>query len=323
MASISISLLDLNGKTIETWPLTEKKTYRIGRSKGNDVLIESSWVSRQHAMLQIEENGTVNVVDMGSANGTTVNDRRVYAPTALHSGDTIKIGGKSILLFSQETPAKTNYDLEFADEQTVAFISKAWITILICDIRRFTTLSEQIGAQQTSDIIKIWSRQANDIVKRYQGQVDKFIGDAVMAVWTERQSKRNTFNLALQCAVNLAEMTSELGDKIGDLPWKLSVGGAINTGEAAIGNIGVDGNRDYTVIGDTVNIAFRLEDLTEKVGKDFLIGNDAAALIDTKLLNTYFSPYQYQLKGKTSPVTAYGCTLVQLQQYLINSPVSG
>lgn len=267
-------------------------------------------------MLQIEENRTVNVVDLGSANGTMINGQRVYAPTPLRSGDTIKIGGKSILLFRQDTPVEHNQTLDTIDEQTVAFITKARITILICDIRRFTTLSEHIGDQQTSDIIKMWSQQTNDIVKRYHGQIDKFIGDAVMAIWTEGQSPRNTVNQALHCAAHMASMTTDLGNKIGGLPWRLTIGGAINTGEAAIGNIGVDGNRDYTVIGDTVNTAFRLEDLTEKVGKDFLIGNDAASLLDPQLLATYFSPCQYQIKGKITPVTAFGCTLDQLKQYL-------
>lgn len=316
MTSISIDLLDNSGNILKSWALTKKKSYRIGRSQSNDILLDSSWVSRQHAMLQVEASGTVNVVDLGSANGTILNSQRVYAPTPLHSGDTIKIGGKSILLFNQDTPVVRSQSLDLIDEQTVAFITKAQITVLICDIRRFTTLAEHIGHQNTSEIIKMWSQQANDIVKRYHGQIDKFIGDAVMAIWTEGQSPITTVNQALHCAAHIAAMTTELGEKIGGLPWRLTIGGAINTGEAAIGNIGVDGNRDYTVIGDTVNIAFRLEDLTEKVGKDLLIGNDVAALLNTKLLTTYFSPCQYQIKGKITPVTAFGCTFDQLTQYL-------
>lgn len=320
MPLISLSLLDSSTNIVETWSLIEKKTFRIGRSKGNDIILDNSWVSRQHAMLQIEENNTVNIIDLGSANGTMVNDQRVYAPVPLNSGDTINIGGKSLLIFNQDTPADYNYKLDFTDDQTVAFISKAWITVLICDIRRFTTLSEQIGDQKTSEIIKTWSQQANDIIKRYHGRVDKFIGDAVMAIWTEVQSPGHTVNQALHCAAHIAAMTTELGETHNDLPWKLAIGGAINTGEAAIGNIGVDGNRDHTVIGDTVNVAFRLEDLTEKVGKDLLLGNDAASLLDPKLLAAYFSPCQHQIKGKTIPVTAFGCTFDQLKQYLLHQP---
>jgi len=316
MASISLSLLDENGAILETWPLTEKKTYRIGRSKGNDILIDSSSVSRQHAMLQIEETGTVNVIDMGSANGTMVNGQRTYAPTALRSGDTIKIGGESLLRFNQDSPALHNQEASLADEQTVAFITKTQVTVLVCDIRRFTTLSEQIGDHRTSDIIRSWSQQANTIIKRHHGQVDKFIGDAVMAIWTADRASTHNVNQALACAAHMAVMTKELGRKKGALPWELQIGGAINTGEAAIGNIGVDGNRDYTVIGDTINIAFRLEDLTDKVGKDLLLGNDAAALLDSELLTAYFSPCRYSLKGKNTPVTAFGCTFEQLAQYL-------
>ncbi len=315
-APLSLSLLDGKGSVIKTWPLTGKKTFRIGRANSNDIVLDNTWVSRQHAMLQIEENGTVNAMDMGSANGTLVNGHKIYAPTPLRSGDLVLIGGKSPLTFLQNYRVETPTDPYADDEQTVAFTTKTQVTVLICDIRRFTSLSEKIGDQKVSDIIKDWSHKTNAIVEKHYGRVDKFIGDAVMALWVGGASPSHTVHLALACAAQIAAMTTELGKKTSNLPWPLTIGAALNTGEAVIGNVGVDGNRDHTVIGDAVNVAFRLEGLTSTLEKDLLIGNDTAALLDQKILNTYFAPCKFLVKGKNLPVTAHGCTFEQLRQYL-------
>jgi len=316
LAPTSLSLLDGKGSVVATWPLTGKKTFRIGRTNTNDIVLDNSWVSRQHAMLQIEENGTVNAIDMGSANGTLVNGHRIYTPTPLRSGDLIQIGGKSTLTFLQNYHVEAPTNPIDDAEMTVAFITKTKVTVLICDIRKFTSLSERIGDQKISDIIKAWSNQTNAIVQTHGGRVDKFIGDAVMALWVGGESPSHMVHQALTCAGQIAAMTTKLGEKIGNLPWPLAIGAAVNTGEAVIGNIGVDGNRDHTVIGDAVNVAFRLEGLTSTLGKDFLVGNETAAMLDQNLLPTYFIPCEYQVKGKSLPVLAHGCTFGQLRQYL-------
>lgn len=312
----SISLLDNKGSVVKTWPLTGKKTYHIGRATGNDIVLDNSWVSRQHAMLQIEENGTVNAIDMGSANGTLVNGHRIYTPTPLRSGDLVEIGGKSTMCFLQDYQVDLHSSTGGDEEQTVAFITKTKVTVLICDIRRFTSLSEKIGDQKISDIIKAWSHRANALVEAHHGRVDKFIGDAVMALWVGGASPSHTVHLALTCAAQIAAMTTELGNAIGNLPWPLAIGAALNSGEAVIGNVGVDGKRDHTVLGDAVNVAFRLEGLTSTLGMDLLIGDDTAALLDQKLRGAYFTPCKNLVKGKSEPVLAHSCSFDQLRQYL-------
>lgn len=76
-----LSLMNEQGSEVERWGFSGKSTYRLGRSDGNDIVLPFSWVSRKHAMIQVEENGVHNIIDLGSANGTTVNGRRVYTPT--------------------------------------------------------------------------------------------------------------------------------------------------------------------------------------------------------------------------------------------------
>ncbi len=301
---------------MQTWPLSGKRTYRIGRSKSNDIVLSNSWTSRHHAMLQEEENGSFNAIDLGSSNGTSVNGHRIHTPTKLRSGDLIQIGSKSTLTFLHECeePAKQT-PIDDLDEKTVAFLEKEQVTILICDIRNFTNLSENIGDQTISEFLKSWTRKVNQAVQHYQGNVDKFIGDAVMATWIGEDILQKNIHRALNCALQISKLTMTLAEDFPDIPKPLKVGGALNTGEAVVGNMGVDGNRDYTVIGDVVNVAFRLEEVTTKVKRDILIGEEAALQLGSNMTNV-FSPYKYLVKGKKDPITAYACDFDQLEQYL-------
>jgi adenylate cyclase len=313
----SIYLLNEQGNQIKDWPLAGKKTYRIGRTKTNDIVLSNNRASRQHAMLQIEENGSFNIIDLGSSNGTSVNGRRIHTPTKLRSGDLIQIGGKSTLTFLQEGYEKPVNKSPAADieEKTVAFLEKEQVTILVCDIRNFTSLSEEIGDEKISDILKIWATKTNKVIQHYHGNVDKFIGDAVMATWIGKASLQESVRLALTCALEISDLTMKIAEQLPDLPRPLKVGGAINMGEAVVGNIGVDGNRDYTVIGDVVNITFRLEEETTKIGRDILIGSEAACQLND-LTDDTFTPCKYIVKGKKDPVTAYSCNFDELREYL-------
>ena len=262
-------------------------------------------------------------MDLGSANGTTVNGLRLYAPTPLRSGDRLRVGGQAELVFLQEAPAASLVTGELEDEQTVAFLTTGQVTVLVCDIRRFTSLSERLGPGQVSDIVKSWSQQANALVLRHQGRIDKFIGDAAMAVWAGGGiSPSQSVPLALTCAVKIAEMTGKLSQTLRPpLPWPLAIRAAINTGEAVLGNVGVDGNRDYSVIGDAVNVAFRLEGEASRLGLDILVGDQAAGFLDPGLVAACLSPCQCQLKGKSQPVAAQGGMFIDLGRHLASGLV--
>jgi len=315
-APASISLIDENGSVVKSWRLEGKKTFRIGRSDSNEITLNHTWVSRQHAMIQVEENGAFNALDMGSSNGTFVNGNRVYSPTRLRSGDLLRIGNKITLTFLQNSTVNQPEQEPNEEEKTVAFMEKEEITILICDIRDFTTLSEEIGDDKISEILKLWTQGTSKIVNQHKGSVDKFIGDAVMAIWSGSNSVQQSVHAALSCALTISEFTQKIGSALPDLPRPLTIGAALNTGEAVIGNIGVDGNRDYTVIGDVVNIAFRLEGLTEKVGKELLLGQGTASYLDPNFMPNYFQTCKYLVKGKKDPVSALGCDFVSLKEYL-------
>ncbi len=313
----TLALMDSKGSAIEEWELSAKNTYYIGRGKNNDITLPFSWISRQHAMLQMEEYGVYNIIDLGSSNGTMVNGRRQHAATRLHSGDKLQIGSdKTTLVFLHDytpEPPTEQFDIE---EETVAFLQTELVTILVCDICNFTSLSENIGVESVSNILAAWSKKVNELVEHNNGSIDKFIGDAVMATWVGNDSQEQKILQAMRTSLSISEMTALLGDKVADLSTPLKVGGAINTGEAVMGNIGVDGGRDFTVVGDVVNLTFRLEELTNKVGVDLLLGATTSDYLEQ--CPDYFTRCKYVIKGKKEPVAAFGCSFEQLREYLQN-----
>lgn len=310
----TLALTNAEGRN-QQWELGNKTSYQLGREPKNDIALPFSWVSRRHAMIQVEENGGHNLIDLGSANGTRVNGRRIFTPTRLKSGDLIMIG-RTELAFSQTAlpQAPTLVDPLADDERTVAFVARETVTILICDIHGYTRLAEMLGDRKISQLIQHWSGQVNKIVEEQGGTVDKFIGDAVMALWVGGEVGQ-AIRRALIAAVKISRLTAKLGEKVPGLDEPLTIGAALNTGEAMMGNIGVDGQRDFTVVGDVVNIAFRLEEQTSQAdGIDCLIGAESAARLDG--LAGVGRELAFALKGRAGQTRARGCSFAELAAYL-------
>ena len=309
-----LTILDESGEVLSSVTLAGKTTFHIGRGEENDIILPFKWVSRQHAMLQADKSGALNLVDIGSTNGTFVNDRRITSPTLLHSGDRLAIG-RTILVFHQEIPArKAHPEREESDmERTVSYSRKKLVTILISDIHDFTGLVDSLGDQCVSELLQAWSSRVSAIIRTYDGMVDKFLGDAVMAVWIGGDVVRNV-RQALATALAIERITHELGMKTTGIDRRLTTGGAINTGEAFAGNMGSDSRRDFTVIGDVVNVTFRLEGLTVLTGMDILLGEGSAVHVHGKNLPLRHS--RHLLKGKEDEIAAYGCRFADLAQWL-------
>ena len=311
----AIDTLDAPETSGHRWQLADKNTYTLGRVANTDIMLPYSWVSRKHAMIQREENGRFNLLDLGSSNGTFLNGRKIHTPITLQNGDCIGIGSTRLLFHQETTPARpappTGTDL---DEMTVAFVQKQIITILICDIHDFTRLSESMGDQWVSQLLQHWTGGVSKLVDKHNGIVDKFIGDAVMALWAGPNLRDNILQ-ALKTAIAINIFTGNLNKKVPDLPWPLQIGAALNTGEAMLGNLAQDGQSNYTVIGDVVNVAFRLESMTSHQDDlDLVMGCDAAEHLREP--EAFFKKYSFRVKGKQEAVEAYGCSFAQLSSYL-------
>ena len=134
------------------------------------------------------------------------------------------------------------------------------VTVLFSDIRGFTTMSEKMSPQEVSEILNEYFTEMEPIITKYNGIINKFIGDAVMAVFGEPIQDKNHAQNAVKCAYEMLQKVKELQQKwVKENKPKIEIGIGISTGEVFVGNIGSINRMEYTVIGDTVNLASRLE----------------------------------------------------------------
>jgi adenylate cyclase len=147
------------------------------------------------------------------------------------------------------------------------------VTVLFSDIRGFTTFSEKHSSEEVVSRLNEFLGAMTEVIFRWEGTLDKFVGDEIVAFWGAPMRQENHAELAVRCALNMVKRLEELQQQ-----WKregktvLDSGIGLNTGQVVVGNIGAEGKKmDYTVIGDSVNIGARVEALTRKYNVPILI----------------------------------------------------
>ena len=145
------------------------------------------------------------------------------------------------------------------------------VTVLFADIRNFTRISERLHAHQVVDLLNTYLGRVCEPILREGGTVDKFVGDAVMAVFgspvRSSDHARHALRAALAMAATASEFQSWMSQRFVDLNLPdFNIGIGLHTGEAVIGSIGSPKRKDFTAIGDTVNTASRLEGMTKELG---------------------------------------------------------
>lgn len=292
----------------------------IGRSEKNDVTLNHSTVSRSHVLLRRLGDGKYYVMDMGSMNGTFVNDKRVVVPAALNEGDTIRIGGFTLHVHLIEEPSEEAADLDSSDGESTMYANDHMLrelTILVVDVRDYTPMSEEIPAVLLASVMGSWFRSANEVVARNAGVVDKFIGDAVMVRWMTGDGGLTTKDCvmaALRTALEIEQASEAVNTEFPELPKPLRVGAGINTGRAILGNVGANSRRDYTALGDAVNAAFRFEKATKTLKRDLVAGPKSykhfRSVIDESCLR------EVTVKGKGKPIPVCALTYEELARIL-------
>jgi adenylate cyclase len=143
------------------------------------------------------------------------------------------------------------------------------VTILFADIRNFTSMSESMAPEAVVEVLNTYFTEMVDLVFKYQGTLDKFVGDALMAVFGVPLPIPQAATQAVRCALAMQRHLKEL-QATGRTPIQgMRIG--INTGEAIVGNIGSTKRMDFTVVGDMVNVAARLQELAKELEADTLI----------------------------------------------------
>ena len=175
---------------------------------------------------------------------------------------------------------------------------RRYCTFLFTDVRGFTALSERLEPEEVTEIMnKALTIQANT-VKRYDGMVDKYIGDAMMAIFNAPIDLPGHETSAVLCA-------KEIQDKIKMADLDVEIGIGVNSGYAVIGNMGSETRFDYTAIGDAVNLAARLESSTKEVGEDIVIGYDTIKSKGFSEQITLKELESIKVKGKEKSINIY------------------
>lgn len=205
-------------------------------------------------------------------------------------------------------------------------------TIFFSDIRSFTSISERLAPEAVVEFLNDYMTRMVACVERSGGVVDKFIGDAIMAVWGAPSTKGSAALDAVSCleaAINMRLSLIEFNKgRGGDDKPIIRIGCGINTGDCLAGQIGSAQRMEYTVIGDAVNLASRIEALNKPLGTDILVSEHTYRVVKDRIIAQEMPPIK--VKGKAEPLKIYAVinlkgatgpsTLVELRSLLGIAP---
>jgi adenylate cyclase len=283
-------------------------TATVGRTPENTVCLSfSPTVSRQHAIIRCHNGYEYQLMDLGSRNGTYVNEQRVVMPVTLQSGARIRIANNE-LIFEQESEFDGGEGnaatLAGSVDPTLHTVHNA--AILVCDIRGFSAQAEVLPAGTMAQLLGQWFREAGNLVQKNGGVIDKFIGDAILAYWQENPGPPRECESAHQSARQLLDLAAKV--RWPESGKAFTVGVAVHFGRVAFGNIGLVAQRDATIIGNAVNTAFRLESMMKELGQNLLVSEQLVLSLPEKDRRQFRDLGEQALKGKHEMVRVFGWT---------------
>ncbi len=178
------------------------------------------------------------------------------------------------------------------------------LTALFADIVGFTTLSEKVTPSQLVELLNEYLNTMTGVIIKNWGTLDKYIGDAIMAFWGAPYHQDDQALRACRAALEMAQALQRLqeGWKARSVP-SIDIGVGINTGPMVVGNMGSDKRKNYTIMGDSVNLASRLEGLTRKFRNRLIISESSFLQVEGKVVARELD--LIRVKGKTQPVKVY------------------
>lgn len=275
----------------------------LGRSPDATIRLTDAGVSRQHAT--IRRDGTLYwVSDLGSANGSFVNDVAVTTARALRHGDRIQLGTCVFIFETDEGEASQNTGSGTQMLHTIALpMRTVKATLLVGDLRNFTSISAQLSAEQVATMLREWYADCERILKPRGAIIDKFIGDGVFAYWIGdsleiRAQATEAARLLSSPEASESPVRKMMRDEM-NMEVYCHIG--INIGDVALGAMGRGVN---TAVGEAVNVTFRIESLTRKLQVPVLVG---ASLLQgwDEGLKDYKNVGIHPVKGQPEPVEVY------------------
>jgi adenylate cyclase len=192
--------------------------------------------------------------------------------------------------------------------------SRRLVTVLFCDIRGFTALSEKLEPEEVAAMLREYLTEMTEVIFKHDGTVDKYMGDCVMALYNVPFEDPDHVVNAMQTALELQERTLQVSAR-----WEVRLGAVIrsgigiNTGEAVVGTMGSRQRLEYTAIGDTINLGSRLESLTKEYGVAIIISEFTQQRLKGGFLTRELG--EVTVRGKTQPVKIYGVLPASIRKH--------
>ena len=174
-------------------------------------------------------------------------------------------------------------------------------TILFADIRGFTTVSEHMEPEDVISMLNSYFNKMVPIIFKYGGVLDKFVGDELMAVFRDHPDGKSAAMQAIRAGVHMIDALEEMKANRGGNYSMLEAGIGINTGRVVIGNVGSENRKDYTAIGDTVNVAARFEQLAS--GQEIVVGEETYSICKDHIPMEAIG--EITLKNRAAPVRGF------------------
>ena len=207
-------------------------------------------------------------------------------------------------LFGKYVPTELVDEMSKNPEQVVSMDGESReMTILFSDVRGFTTISEGLDPKELSQLMNAFLSPLSAVINKHHGKVDKYMGDCIMAFWGAPKPEPEHARNAILAGIEMQKKLHELQPEFKQRGWpEIHVGVGINTGKVSVGNMGSEVRVAYTVMGDAVNLASRLEGITKQYGVGVMVGENTKNAVPDFV---YRELDQVRVKGKKEPVAIY------------------
>ncbi|UCH48031.1 MAG: CHASE2 domain-containing protein [Betaproteobacteria bacterium] len=205
--------------------------------------------------------------------------------------------------FGQYVPAAVVEEMSRHHETISMEGERRELSVLFSDIRGFTSISERLGAKELTSLMNQLMTPLTQLVYQYRGTIDKYMGDCLMAFWGAPLKDPEHAQKAVLCGLEMHKTIRQLTPAFRARNWpEIEIGVGVNSGKVVVGNMGSELRIAYTVIGDAVNLASRLESLTKHYGVPMIVGERTRSLAPELV---YRELDKVVVKGSDQPVTIY------------------
>lgn len=207
-------------------------------------------------------------------------------------------------LFGKYVPTELVDEMSKNPEQVVSMEGESReMTILFSDVRSFTTISEGLDPKELSLLMNEFLTPLSRVISKHHGKVDKYMGDCIMAFWGAPKPQPDHARNAILAGIEMQQTLQALQPHFKERGWpEIHAGVGINTGRVSVGNMGSEVRVAYTVMGDEVNLASRLEGITKQYGVGIIVGENTRNAVPDFI---YRELDHVRVKGKDKPVAIY------------------